>query len=523
MKEEKKLQYHSKKEFVEITPQMQRIINSTHAAFQKKAGFPFSKETGIVLNQYVKQLCTNRKPTMGKFADFLREKCHCVYTPSELEKILFDSSYGYLRLFRDSDPFVNWSKKAAELLLQAFQGNREAYDELSAHLATSAYRDNFLPGTQVRFLIIAFYSKYPWLDKYRDLDKLSGYESFVFFIRYLDSMLDAICSVYGFSPCTFLKKEIERQNKRREQRETQWQANNQRIDQLQSNLTQKDSMLQDLQDNFDNQLADSKVTALTDFFAQLNSDRYGNILDMVLQLRKGVAALSRSGYELPEELNGLFTLYHKLVQFIRDSHIDPIRKIGSQAIVHASDIEFCIYEGTPFTSEDETKLVETISPGWIYRDQNIQISRPKVKEVIVEESLQDDEIETEEALCMENPETVDAAAISRNEEVEAAEKALCPENDEITEAAEAVQKEKAEDEEGSCTENPETVEETETPQSSGAEGPEEELDIANAGADEKADTPQEGNGEALLSEEGTEPAEKSSVLPPSNETEAADQ
>ena len=33
----------------------------------------------------------------------------------------------------------------------------------------------------------------------------------------------------------------------------------------------------------------------------------------------------RSGYELPEELKGLFLVY-KLVQFIRDSHIDPIRK-----------------------------------------------------------------------------------------------------------------------------------------------------------------------------------------------------
>ena len=34
----------------------------------------------------------------------------------------------------------------------------------------------------------------------------------------------------------------------------------------------------------------------------------------------------RSGYELPEELKGLFVVYNKLVQFIRDSHIDPIRK-----------------------------------------------------------------------------------------------------------------------------------------------------------------------------------------------------
>jgi len=41
----------------------------------------------------------------------------------------------------------------------------------------------------------------------------------------------------------------------------------------------------------------------------------------------------RSGYELPEELKGLFVVYNKLVQFIRDSHIDPIRKPNSSSLL----------------------------------------------------------------------------------------------------------------------------------------------------------------------------------------------
>ena len=302
------------------------------------------------------------------------------------------------------------------------------------------------------------YEKYPVLDVYNDSERLLNIAGSYYMCKYLDGMLDAICSVYKFPPCTFIKEEIAKREQRRVQsrtsaqdhasqqsasrlpntlaqqaaiRKVQQQASD-KIDQLKSNLTQKDSMLQDLQDNFDSQLADSKVTALMDFFAQLNSDRYGNILDMVLQLRKGVATLSKSGYELPEELNGLFMLYNKLVQFIRDSHIDPIRKIGSQATVHASDIEFCIYEGTPFTSEDEIKLVETISPGWIYKDRNIQISRPKVKEVIIEEIPQDEDVELSEKLCIENAEPTEMAEVQHSD-IDETEKELHTESAEIAE------------------------------------------------------------------------------------------
>ncbi len=157
MKEEKKLHYHREEEVEKITPPMQEIIDATHNAFlthnafQGKSGTAF----GIVLNQYVKVLCTNQKITMGEFATFLRERYHYKYAPSELKEILFGTSlHPYPRLRQDSDSFVNWSKKGAELLLQTFQGKQEAYNELSAYLETSAYKDKFFPGTQVRFLLL---------------------------------------------------------------------------------------------------------------------------------------------------------------------------------------------------------------------------------------------------------------------------------------------------------------------------------------------------------------------------------
>lgn len=55
-------------------------------------------------------------------------------------------------------------------------------------------------------------------------------------------------------------------------------------------------------------------------------------------------------------------------------------KINEVKEVSASDVEFCNYEGNPFTTKEEKKLVKVISPGWIYKDKELQISRPKVKE-----------------------------------------------------------------------------------------------------------------------------------------------
>ena len=65
---------------------------------------------------------------------------------------------------------------------------------------------------------------------------------------------------------------------------------------------------------------------------------------------------------------------------MRDNNIKPMMKIDSIREVSDKDFEFCNYEGSPFDC-DKTKRVKVISPGWIYKDKDLQISRPKIKEV----------------------------------------------------------------------------------------------------------------------------------------------
>ena len=137
--------------------------------------------------------------------------------------------------------------------------------------------------------------------------------------------------------------------------------------------------------SLEEQLAEAKVKELTDFFALLNSEKYGYLLDELLVVRKGVDELRKKNYQLPIEINGLLIMVKKMIQFVRDSHIEPIMKPGTVREVTAADIEFCNYEGTPFEEADETKLVKVISPGWVYKDKEVQISRPKIREETADE------------------------------------------------------------------------------------------------------------------------------------------
>ena len=141
-------------------------------------------------------------------------------------------------------------------------------------------------------------------------------------------------------------------------------------------------MLQELQDEFDDQIEASKSKELAEFFSKLNSEKYGYILDELLVVRKGIDELRKQNYELPVEINGLLIMVKKLIQFVRDSHIEPIMKVNSVREVKATDVEFCNYEGSPFIAAEDTKKVKVISSGWIYKDKELQISRPKVKEEI---------------------------------------------------------------------------------------------------------------------------------------------
>ena len=277
---------------------------------------------------------------------------------------------------KERKELLQWANEVATLFASAVVGKKEAFEKYEKRRKEPALLNGKRHDSQERMATIMIYEKYPEIDLFDDTNNLHLLGNTLAKYFFYD-ISDAISNVYGFIQMRENKKKT--QSNKQEPQMTMEQALK-RIDQLENLLDRSNIMLQDLQEEFAEQLEASKVKELADFFARLNSEKYGCILDELLVVRKGIDELRKKNYELPIEINGLLITVKKLIQFVRDSHIEPIMKINSVKDVTASDVEFCNYEGTPFVNPEEIKKVRVVSPGWIYKDKELQISRPKVKE-----------------------------------------------------------------------------------------------------------------------------------------------
>lgn len=221
-----------------------------------------------------------------------------------------------------------------------------------------------------RILCLMLYTKYPELDSATDAKSLEKFGNIYMkhFLYDISDLLKGLCSVKG--------KSIGRGEKKDSQQE--------KIELLENMLNRSDMLLRDLQDEFDDRIKASHQDDLVEFFSRLNSEKYGCILDEVLNVRSGVRQLRKKNIQLPPEVGGLFILIERLAQFIRDSEINPILKPGLVKDMRLDEVESCDYEGSPFLNTTEVKRVKVLSPGWVYKDKEVQIARPRLKEVVGE-------------------------------------------------------------------------------------------------------------------------------------------
>lgn len=266
----------------------------------------------------------------------------------------------------------DWAANLSRLFSEAIMGNRESFDEYEK-LRKQLPVEYDAIRCQERIAAMSIFELNSEINKsneFRELFQLGNTLAKYFFY----DLSDCIAAVYGFvanKPKKAIGEKLDIK--------AYYEALS-KIENLESKLTQTDNMLQELQNEFDTLIEECKTKELTDFFSRLNSEKYGCILDELIVLRNGIDELRKNNYELPLEINGLLIMVKKLILFIKDSRIVPIKKINEVYEAKASDVEFCIYEGSPFETESEIKKVKVISPGWLYKDKEIQISRPKVKE-----------------------------------------------------------------------------------------------------------------------------------------------
>lgn len=221
-----------------------------------------------------------------------------------------------------------------------------------------------------RVLCLMLYAKYPELDAANDTKSLEKFGNIYMrhFLYDISDLLKNICMNKGKGSSNGDKKD----------------GKSERIATLENQLNRSDMLLKDLQDEFDARIQESHQDDLIAFFSQLNSEKYGCILDAVFSAKIGVSQLRRNNVQLPPEISGLFILIDKFAQFIRDNEINPILKPGVVQDMSFDEAEACEYEGTPFKTADDVKRVKVISPGWFYKNKDVQISRPRLKEVVSE-------------------------------------------------------------------------------------------------------------------------------------------
>lgn len=270
-----------------------------------------------------------------------------------------------------------WAEKVSKAFEGAINGEKSSYELFENLRKGSALSNGKKYDTQERIALLMIFENNPYLDIDGEKKRLHQLGN-TYARYYLLDVSEIIADVYGYRSEDDGKRD---QGKTRpEFKALTYEQAVRRLQRMENSLERTNLMLQDLQDEFEEQLEASKVKELTDFFAKLNSEKYGCILDELLVVRKGVEDLKKNNYEIPLEINGLLIMVRKLIQFVRDSHIEPMMRINSIQEVTASEAENCNYEGTPFVGSDTKKKVKVVSPGWIYKEKDIQISRPKLKE-----------------------------------------------------------------------------------------------------------------------------------------------
>lgn len=359
------------------SPKFQQFLNSIHTEIESKKRRTQNDDMNYVTENRLLKLVME-KPHLGPRAwcDIMNERYGCHMDIDTVISIL-RSTYPRLNTPSDRDKILPLVKEAADAFIEGLNGGKvEDYKEFRKKRNAIFNSGKSFP----RLICLMIFNNCPEMNILGDSDTVENFrDTLSKYVMY--GLSDALAQYCGDVKTNTAMQQGGKKDKDKANTAELWQ----RIAHLEAALERANMMMQDLQDEFDEQLSETKLQEMTVFFAKLNSDKYGCILDLLLQVRKGINQLKKQHVTLPPEISGLFILIQKMTQFVIDNHIDPIMKPGSCRMIKVGEAELCDYEGSPFMDKNEEKQVEVFSPGWVYKDKDIRISRPKIKEVIKNE------------------------------------------------------------------------------------------------------------------------------------------
>ncbi|MDR1986307.1 MAG: hypothetical protein LBP88_04960 [Treponema sp.] len=258
----------------------------------------------------------------------------------------------------DRKQLVQTALHMSEVGFNCFNGDRYAFKQFREYGAAPNKNPN-----QMRCILMALFGNYPEL---QDLPHAKE-------LLHLGRAYAKYCLLDMIDSAEDLYRARERDLHNAESFE-------QELVRKEAQLRRTQEMLEELQGEFEIQIQESKTQEMVNFFSALNSEKYGFILDGLFAAKAGLEELKRRRYELPVEINGLTILIRKLIQFVKDSGINPVLRVGTVMTVKSQDIENYSYRGSPF-GDGAVKKVEVIAPGWYFKDKNIPVSRATIKEI----------------------------------------------------------------------------------------------------------------------------------------------
>ena len=348
-------------------PTIKRFIENMHKAVERKSKnlSTTGYEEYVLENRVIKLFCEDKALTPRQCAEEMNIRYNTNLGNEDIIRIIKANRLSYQAKRAE---LIEWAEDMADTFVKALESRKQKdFDDYTALRNKAIHtRDDDRYKIQERIACLMFYVRHPELDSGTDAATVEKFGN-VYMKHLLYDVSDFLKNICGKT------KGGAKGDKKDSQQD--------KIELLENMLNRSDMLLKDLQDEFDARIKQSHQDDLVEFFSQLNSEKYGCILDEVLNARNGARQLRKKNITLPPEIGGLFILIERLAQFIRDSEINPILKPGSVKDMRLEEVESCDYEGSPFLNTTETKRVKVLSPGWVYKNKDVQISRPRLKEV----------------------------------------------------------------------------------------------------------------------------------------------
>jgi len=351
-------------------PIVKRFIENLHKAVERKNKnlSATAYDEYVLENRVIRLFCEDRSLTPRTCADEMNACYKTDLYNEDIVKILKSTRLSHQQKRAE---LIDWAEEIVKVFAQSLTSRKQKdFDEFLALRNKIIHtREGERYKIQERIACLMLYVKHPELDSGNDADTIEKFGN-VYMKHFLYDASDFLKNICGKT------KSGAKGDKKDPQAD--------KIELLENMLNRSDMLLKDLQDDFDARIKQSHQDDLVEFFSRLNSEKYGCILDAVLSVRNGVRQLRKEKVQLQPEIGGLFILIERLAQFIRDSEINPIMKPGSVKDMRLDEVESCDYEGSPFLNTTEVKRVKVLSPGWVYKNKDVQISRPRLKEVVGE-------------------------------------------------------------------------------------------------------------------------------------------